>query len=170
MPELIYPRPENVRGKFGQWVTADMFHIARRLQEIEHGNRLFIQSLKPPTRLPDGQVWNFVIVEVDENGTQWWVTPARELDSRVIEHAQMLLNVPFAKRFEAAEKLIAKREQEYIDRQLDEALENWGWDFRKQLAHDGFITHTGHSYPTRRVHPTKAEPTWRLTNPVLPRS
>ena len=161
MPELTYPRPDNVRGKFGRWVTADMFHISERIREIEQGNRLYIQTLDPPAHMPDGQVWNFVVVEVDENGTEWWVTPARELDSRLIEHVQMLLQVPFAQRFEAAEKLIAKQEQEEIDRQLDEALENWGWDFRKQLAHDGFIGHTGRSFPTRAIHPLKMEPAWR---------
>ena len=166
MAELTYPRPANVRGKFGRWVTADLFHIAQRLQEIEQGNRLFIQAFDGPRRMPDGQIWNFVVVEVDEGGAQWWVTPARELDARLIEHVQYLLKVPFNKRFEEAEKLIAKREQEEMDRQLDEALENWGWDFRKQLAHDGFITHTGRSHPTRAIHPTKAEPSWRLSPAV----
>lgn len=161
MSALTYPRPANVRGRFGRWVTADMFHISQRIQEVEGGDRLFIQSLDPPARLPDGQVWHFAIVEVDENGTQWWVYGARELDARVVEHVQYLLKVPFRARFEAAEKLEAKRQQEDMDRQLDEALENWGWDFRKQLAHDGFITHTGKSHPTRAIHPTKMEPAWR---------
>lgn len=167
MSDLTYPRPENVRGKFGRWVTADMFHISQRLQEIEQGHRLFIQHLDPPVELEPGKVWNFVIVEVDDNGTEWWVTPVRELDARVIEHVQYLLKVPYSKRFEEAEKLIAKREQDEMDRQLDEALENWGWDFRKQLAHDGFITHTGRSHPTRAIHPTKMEPAWRQTSHAL---
>lgn len=165
MSALTYPRPDNVHGKFGRWVTADMFHISQRIREIEDGDRLFIQHLDPPAKVGE-HLWNFVIVEVDEGGAQHWVTGVRELDSRVIEHVQMLLRVPFAQRFEEAEKLEAKREQEHIDQQLDQALESWGWDFRRQLAHDGFIAHTGRSYPSRAIHPTKAEPTWRQTSPA----
>lgn len=164
MGDLAYPRPENVRGKFGQWVTADMFHISRRIQEIEHGNRLFIQQLDPPVDLGEHH-WNFVIVEVDDRGAQHWVTGARELDSRILEHVQMLLTVPYAQRFAEAERLEAKREQAYIDQQLDEALENWGWDFRRQLEHDGFITHRGVSYPKRGVSAARMEPAWRHLAP-----
>ena len=161
MSDLTYPRPENVRGKFGRWVTADVFHIAERIREIEQGNRLYIQAFDKPQRLPDGQVWNFIVVEVDEGGAEHWVTPARELDSRLIEHVQYLLRVPFKQRYEEAERLIAKREQEEMDRQLDEALEGWGWDMRRQLEHDGFIEHRGRSFPKRGIHAAKMEPAWR---------
>lgn len=151
MSEITYPRPDNVRGKFGRWVTADMFHISQRIQEVSP--RLFIQELDPPTVWKD-QTWNYVIVEVPEGmHTEQWVYGAAALDARVIEHVEYLLNVPFAKRFEEAEKLEAKREAEDIDNQLEEALENWGWDFRKQLEHDGFINGRGKSYAKSGVRP-----------------
>jgi hypothetical protein len=89
------------------------------------------------------------------------VTAVAALDSRVIEHLQMLLRVPFKERFAAAEKLEAKRQQDDLDAQLDKALEDWGWDFRAQLAHDGFITHTGKSFPKRGIHAGQMEPAWR---------
>jgi hypothetical protein len=149
MSDITYPRPDNVRGKFGRWVTADLFHIAQRIQEVDP--RLFIQSLDPPTKWHD-QTWNYVIVEVpDGMNTEQWVYGAEALDARVVEHVQYLMTVPFSERFAIAEKLEAKREADEQDRQLEEALENWGYDFRKQLAHDGFITHTGKSYAKRGV-------------------
>lgn len=161
MSELTYPRPDNVRGKFGQWVTADMFHIAQRLQEVDKS--LFIQQLDPPTKWND-QTWNYAIVEVaDGFHTEQWVYGAEALDSRVIEHVEYLLRVPFAERFAAAEALEAKRQKDAEDRELDEALEGWGWDFRKQLEHDGFITHRGTSYAKRGV---AFKP--RMSQPWLP--
>lgn len=160
MPEVSYPRPDNVKGKFGRWVTADMFHIAQRLQEIDPS--LFIQSLEKPTHWKD-QTWNYTIVEVDAAGTEHWVYGAEALDARVIEHVEYLLSVPFAERFAIAEQLEAKREADDIDNQMEEALENWGWDFRKQLEHDGFISHRGKSYAKRGVatHASKRAALWQ---------
>lgn len=163
MSTLTYPRPDNVRGKFGRWVTADMFNISQRIREIEEGQRLYIQALDHPIERGE-HVWNFVIVEVDESGTERWVTGVESLDGRVIEHVQMLLRVPFAKRLEEAERLEEKRRQDDIDAQLDNALEDWGWGFRRQLEHDGFIEHRGRSFPKRGVHAVKREPTWRLAH------
>ncbi len=152
MSAVAYPRPENVKGKFGRWVTADMFHIAQRIQEIEQGDRLFIQEIDPPVRYtPDEEPRHYAIVEIDDAGTQRMVYSTAHLDSRVIEHVQYLLAVPFHIRFAEAEKLEAKHQQEDMDNQLEEALENWGWDFRRQLEHDGFITHRGKSYAKRGV-------------------
>ena len=152
MSDVSYPRPDNVRGKFGRWVTADMFHIAQRIQEVDP--TLFIQVLDSPMKWAD-QTWNFIIVEVPETGPlagiECWVYPTEALDGRVIEHVQRMLAVPFDKRFEEAEKLEAKREADDQERQMEEALDGWGWDFRKQLAHDGFISHTGKSYSKRGV-------------------
>lgn len=159
MSELTYPRPDNVRGKFGRWVTADMFHIAQRIQEVSRD--LFIQELDPPVRYNEHDERHYAIIEVDPNTyIERLVTTVAALDARVIDHMQYLLAVPFAQRFEEAEKLEAKRQQEDIDRQLDEALENWGWDFRRQLEHDGFIEHRGISYPKRGV-ALKLQPAWR---------
>lgn len=150
MSEISYPRPDNVKGKFGRWVTADMFHISQRIQEVSPS--LFIQELDPPTQWKD-QTWNYAIVEVDEHGTDRWVYGAEALDARVIEHVEYLLHVPFSERFAEAEKLEANREADDQERQLEEALENWGWDFRKQLEHDGFINDRGKSYPKSGVRP-----------------
>lgn len=161
MSAISYPRPQNVRGRFGSWVTADMFHIAQRIQEV--GDNLYIQHLDPPVTMGD-QTWNFAIVEWVPHlqPPERLVYRTEALDARVIQHVEYLLRVPFSKRFAEAEALEEKHRQEDIDRQLDEALENWGWDFRRQLEHDGFITHRGTSYPKRGV-----QPRGRLWQPAL---
>jgi hypothetical protein len=163
MSDVAYPRPENLRGRFGRWVTADVFNIANRIREVEGGDRLYIQHLDPPVTYIDGDIRHFAIIEYVPEGKppEQLVTTVSALDSRVIEHMQYLRKVPFKIRFAEAERLEKKRADEDRERQLDEALENWGWDFRRQLAHDGFITTTGVSYPSRAIKPSTAPKLWQ---------
>lgn len=163
MSDIAYPRPENVRGRYGRWVTADMFHISERIRELDGGDRLYIQHLDPPAEYNPGDFRNFAIVEIVPGmlPPERLVTAVAALDGRVIEHLQYLLRVPFKVRFAEAEKLEKKRQDDELAAELDKALEGWGWDMRKQLAHDGFITHTGKSYAKRGVHATTAETPWR---------
>jgi hypothetical protein len=158
MTDIAYPRPENLRGRFGRWVTADVFNIAKRIREVDGGDRLFIQHLDPPVTYIDGDTRHFAIIEYVPHGKppEQLVTTVSALDSRVIDHMEFLRRVPFEKRFAEAERLEAKRAEEDKERQLNEAIDGWGWEFRNQLKRNGFIHSTGTSYPTRAIKPTKA--------------
>jgi hypothetical protein len=144
MAAIILPRPGNVRGRFGAYVTNDMFHIAERLQEIDGGTgRLYIQSFDDPIEW-HGRTYNFAIVEYSPELTppEQLVMRVRELDSRVIQQVERMRQIPFAKRFAEFEKLEAKWEAEDKARQLDELYERMGEPFLRKLEECNFIDPT----------------------------
>lgn len=147
--ELTLPRPENVRGRFGSFVTADMFHIAERLQEID--KNLFIEAFDNPITMGD-QTWNFAIIEwIPSLHKDELVTRVEALDARVIEHVQYLLHVPFEVRFAEAERLEDQRKEDARKAEVEEMYERMGRAFWYQLEHDGFNSGRGVSFPKRGV-------------------
>lgn len=143
MSKLILPRPENVRGRFGSYVTGDMYDIALRLQELD--KRLVVQAYEPPVT-QFGRTYNFAIVEVGQDGVERLVMRVQELDARVIERCERMLRIPFAQRFEAAEKENEKWEEEQKQKQLDELYEKMGGNMRIQLERCGFTDPWGPKY------------------------
>lgn len=149
MGNLLLPRPENIRGRFGTYVTSDLFRIAERLQEIDRN--LFIQSLDPPVR-GFGHEYHFTIAEwIPELRREEFVMRVEELDARVIEACQRMLAIPFAKRFAEYEKLEAKWAEEERERQLDEMYEKVGGPMLPLLESCGFINSRPISYPKRNA-------------------
>lgn len=147
MPGVTYPRPSNVQGRFGAWVDSDVFHIAERCKELNPNLR--IQTLDPPITI-NGEQRNFAIVEMTgADGSYELVYRAPALDGRVIEYLEYLLQVPFEKRFAEAERLADKQNAAMREAELDTFTEEFAHEFRGQLARNGFITHTGTSYPLR---------------------
>lgn len=136
MPDVILPRPDNVRGRFGTYVTSDVYHIAERLQEVS--DRLYIQEYDQPLKTLSG-VKNFVIVEVLPDGRETLVIRAETLDARLIEAVQRMRKIPFETRFAAMEKEEEKWAAEEKERQLDELYERMGGEMRHQLARCNFI-------------------------------
>lgn len=143
MGELILPRPENVRGRFGTYVTSDVFNIAERLQEVD--SRLYLQAYDEPLHVL-GKEYNFAVVEVCDDGVERLVMRVKELDARVITACQRMLAVPFEKRFAAAEALADKWDEEERERQLDELYERMGGNMRIQLERCGFTDSWGPKY------------------------
>jgi hypothetical protein len=148
MGEILLPRPDNVRGRFGSYVTSDVFHIAERLQEVD--KRLFIQSLDPPIT-QFGRTYNFAIVENTPVGEQL-VMRVQELDARIITSVERMLHIPFSKRFEAAERECERWEAEQQEKALDELYERMGGNMRIQLERCGFTDPWGPKYaPMNKV-------------------
>ncbi|MGZ6570468.1 MAG: hypothetical protein ACXVHB_05935 [Solirubrobacteraceae bacterium] len=153
MSEIMLPRPENVRGRFGSYVTSDVFHIAERLQEVD--TRLFIQAFDEPIHW-HGRTYNFAVVEwVPERQRDELVMRVKDLDGRVIQAVERMRRIPFAKRFAEAEKLEAKWEAEAKERKLNELYERMGGNMLAQLDRCGFVQRP-QSYakrnPTARRH------------------
>lgn len=147
MPELIMPRPDNVRGRFGSYVTSDVYHIAERIRELPFGETLSIQSLDPPVTVL-GTTYHFAIVENSVDGVERLVmrVPRLELDGRVIISLERMLRIPFEKRFAAMEREEAKWAEEEKQRQLDELYERMGGNMRIQLERCNFIDSWGPKY------------------------
>lgn len=143
MSELMLPRPDNIRGRFGTRVDSDVYHIADRLKELDPN--LVIYALDEPI-MQFGRTYNFSIVELCRDGTERLVMRVAELDARIIERCERMLRVPFAKRFEAAEKENEKWEAEQRDNQLNELYEKMGGDMRIQLERCGFTDSWGPKY------------------------
>jgi hypothetical protein len=136
MSELMLPRPDNVRGRFGTYVTSDVFHIAERLQELDR--RLYVAALDEPIHW-HGQEYHFTVSEICGDGVERFVMRVKELDGRVIERCERMLRIPFEQRFAELEKAEAKWEAEDKQRQLDELYEQMGGDMLIQLDRCGFI-------------------------------
>ena len=145
LPEGMAPANLHLRPSTKtRYVDSDMFDICGRLAEISP--RLYI------VELTEADNSAYVIMESCDDLVQrqvYKLQKGQELDARVITKVQYLLNVPFAHRYAAIEKENAKYEADHHEALLDEAYEKMGGQFRKQLEHDGFITHRGTSYPLR---------------------
>jgi hypothetical protein len=140
MSEIMLPRPDNVRGRFGSYVTNDLFHIAERLQEIDGGkDRLYIQSFDEPIEW-HGRTYNFAIVEwVPEKQREELVMRVECVDGRVIQAVERMRAIPFEQRFAEAEKLEAKWAEEDKQRELDQLYERMGGEMLIQLDRCGFV-------------------------------
>lgn len=141
--ELMTPRPDNVRGRFGQWVTSDVFHIADRLKELDP--HLMVSALDPPV-VWAGKTYHFTISEMCRDGVERFVTRAQALDGRVVTSCERMLRVPFEHRFAEAEKEADKWEAEEHERQLDLLYERMGGNMRIQLERCGFTDPWGAKY------------------------
>ena len=141
MAEIILPRPDNVRGRFGSYVTNDLYHIAERLQEIEGGRgRLYIEAFDEPLEW-QGRTYNFAVTEYVPELTppERLVMRVEHLDGRVIERVERMRRIPFHKRFAEAEKLEAKWAEEYKQEQLNNLYERMGGNMLIQLDRCGFV-------------------------------
>lgn len=137
MSDLILPNTGAVRGRFGAFVTSDVFHISERLQEVD--KRLFVEAFDEPIEW-HGRTYNFAIVEyVPEKQETELVMRVEHLDARVIDRVERMRRIPFAARFAAAEAAEAKWAEEDKQRQLDELYENMGGNMLIQLDRCGFI-------------------------------
>ena len=147
MGKIILPRPENVRGRFGSYVTHDVYHIAERLQEVSP--RLFVSTLDPPIEFHD-EVYNFAVSEMCSDGVERLVCRVESLDGRLIEKVERMLRIPFAHRLRELEKLEAKWAEEEKQRQLDELYDRMGEPFLRKLEECNFIDPKWkHSYAKR---------------------
>lgn len=133
--DLLLPQPDNVRGKFGSYVTNDMYDIAKRIKEVDPS--LCIQLLDPPVTF-GADVYNFAIVELCKDGEERLVYRTAELDGRVPEYLQYLLKVPFAKRFAEAERIEQKHKDDAHEESLDKLYEEMGGPMEIQLERCGF--------------------------------
>lgn len=136
MTDLLLPRPDNVRGRFGTYVTSDVFHISDRLKEVDKS--LYASTLDPPIHW-QGLTYNFAISEICADRQERLVMRVEALDGRVIERVERMLKIPFEQRFAELEKLEAKWKKEDEERQLNELYERMGGDMLYQLDRCGFI-------------------------------
>ncbi len=138
-PSNLHLRP-SVKARY---VDGDMFSICGRLAEIS--TRLFILELTEQGE----RAW--AIMEHADDGVERLVLGGiRELDARILEKVQRMQAIPFEHRVAAAEAENAKFEADHHENILETAYERMGGEFRRQLEHDGFITHRGVSYPKYR--------------------
>jgi len=136
MTDIMLPRPDNVRGRFGSYVTSDVFHIAERLQELSP--RLYVQAHDDPINW-HGHTYNFTVCELVPPGLETFVARYETLDGRVVKDCERMLHVPFEQRFAEFEKLEAKWEEEEHQRKLDELYEQMGGQMWVDLERCGFI-------------------------------
>ena len=138
MSDIILPNTTaGLRGRFGAFVTSDVFHIAERLQEVD--KRLFIEAFDEPIHW-HGYTYNFAIVEyVPEKQDYELVMRVEHLDARVIDRVERMRKIPFAQRFAAAERAEAKWAEEDKQRRLDEQYEKMGAPFLRKLEECNFI-------------------------------
>lgn len=143
LPDGMAPANLHLRASTKtRYVDGDMFDICGRLAEISP--RLYI------VELTEGDNAAYVIMESCDDQVQRQVMKVAELDARVLEQVRYLLHVPFEHRYAAIEAENAKFEADHHENILEEQYEKMGGQFRKQLEHDGFITHRGVSYPKYR--------------------
>lgn len=156
MSDIQLPRPDNIHGRFGSYVTSDVFHIAERLQELDKS--LYIQAFDEPIFWDTAEgrkEYNFAVVERCADGVERLVMRVKELDGRIVQDCQRMLAIPFEKRFAAFEKLEAKNAAEEKERQLAELYERMGGDMWVQLERCGFIQRPksyAKTNPTARRH------------------
>ena len=136
MSDLMLARPDNIRGRFGTYVTSDVFHIAERLQELD--KRLYVTALDEPIDF-HGHKYNFTISEMCGDGVERLVMRTEHLDARVVQACERMLRVPLDKRLDELEKVEDKWAAEEKDRQLEELYERMGGDMWIQLERCGFI-------------------------------
>ena len=97
---LMMPKPENLRGQYGSYVTSDVYHIAERLWELGQSVNvpLYVSTPERPI-VKFGRTYNFVISEGTPVGERF-VMYAEELDARIVERCERCLKIPFGQRFD----------------------------------------------------------------------
>ena len=123
--------PSNLRSSFGHLVESDVFDICKRIKEIDPNLLVYV--------MPEASRKRWSIVENCRDGVERFVFHTDELDGRVIEKLQYLLRVPFSERFDAAERLEAKAQEEQKQRELDQLYETIGAPMLRDLDRCGFI-------------------------------
>ena len=140
LPEGMAPSNLHLRPSVKvRYIDGDLFDICERLAEIS--TRLFI------VELAEGGDCIYAIMEHADNGVAELVIKVKELDARIIEKVEYMLRVPFEHRLAVVDAENAKYEADHHENILEETYDKMGGMFRKQLEHDGFITHRGVSYP-----------------------
>lgn len=143
--QILLPRPDNVRGRFGSYVTHDVFHIAERLQELDRN--LYVSALETPIQW-HGRSYNFTVSEICADGVERFVLRTEALDGRVIERCERMLRIPFETRFAELEKQEATWAKEDREAALDQLYEDMGGEMLIQLDRCGFIQRPT-SFPKR---------------------
>jgi hypothetical protein len=128
---LALPRPSNLRGPWGELVTADQYHISERVQELDPN--LYIYKFGT-----NGNI-TYAICEMCSDRVERLVYRTTALDGRVIERLQFLLHVPFAERLAEAEKIEKKAEEERKEAEHAELYERIGGPMLPDLERCGFI-------------------------------
>lgn len=124
-------------------IESDMHKICDRIAEISP--RLFIIQLE------DSDARSWLIMEQTVHGSEELVYKTNELDARVLAKIRYMRSVPLEKRVAKLEAEIKAEEAAAHENEMEEFYEKMGEDFHKQLAHDGFISHTGKSFAKRGV-------------------
>jgi hypothetical protein len=135
--QLVFDRvPENFRAKLGSSVvTGDVYNICDQVRALD--DRLLVTD-RAGEGWPEDGGFRYVISELCVDGELRWVLGAYELDQRIMERLREMLNVPFEKRFKAAEaeeaRIKAAKEIEELDRMTAEI----GEPMRRDLERCGF--------------------------------
>ncbi|WP_281783776.1 hypothetical protein [Sinimarinibacterium flocculans] len=124
-------------------IESDMHRICERIALISPN--LFIVQLE------DSDARSWLIMEQTKHGSEELVYKTDELDARVLTKIRYMRSVPLEKRVAKIEAEIEAEKAAAHENEMEELYEKMGADFHKQLAHDGFITHTGKSFAKRGV-------------------
>jgi hypothetical protein len=142
--ELILPFvPANVNSDRmrTQRVTSDVYHVCDRLQALNSRLRVNITEYTETGQKAFTVVETNVPVFIDgkwEHEDQV-VFRTTKLDARVVEHVRYLLQVPAAQRYEEAEKLATKHEEDEHERMMDDLVERVGLPMMRDLRECGFL-------------------------------
>jgi hypothetical protein len=138
--ELLLPYvPANVRPGGNvkvEAVTNDLYNVSERLRELSPRLAINITTVEGE----DGSALEraYTIVEETETGPQV-VFRCNVLDGRVVEHVRYLLKVPVAQRYQEAEKLADKLEEERKETEMDTLVEKLGLPMARELLACGFV-------------------------------
>lgn len=123
-------------------VEHDMFDICERIKELSP--RLFVLELE------EGNSHGYAVMERAADGVERLVKRFKELDGRVIEDLQYMLNVPFEKRFELAEAEEQKAKED-LEKQQAEKFMEMAPEVQFDLRRLGFVDgHTGAGHAMHR--------------------
>lgn len=132
-----------------RFVEFDVFNITERIAR-EVDPRLHVWELES-----DYQDQKWLVTEMGLDGIERFVCKTDELDSRLIEHLQYLVHVPFHVRVAALEAANEEWERQCHENEVDKLVEKLAHDVHRELWRCGFIEHRGKSYPTRAIKPTR---------------
>jgi hypothetical protein len=126
-------------------VTADMYHIAERIGEINPN--LFILELERETQ--EGSKFGFAIMEHCQDGVDRLVFRAAKagtkekdgigLDGRVLERLRYIMSVPLHERIAICDRDREKWEKEQQEKASEELYERMGGLMHIELERTGFI-------------------------------
>ncbi len=124
-----------------RFVESDIYNICGRLREVSR--QLFVEEFLT------GDGVSYAIMEMCDDRVARLVFKTKDLDARVVEKCQYLLNVPFELRYAAAEKLEQAAAESFKQDQLDELYERVGRPMLTELDRCGFVDRPT-SYPKAR--------------------